>query len=145
MRGAGGRRRLVLVRHAVHGVRLGLWPRLEESGPGGSGRRRRPRGGGGVRQVQVDLHLFGGVLADQRLGDLAVDGGAGLEHALPEIAAGIAIISATFLDFSTYETFASAARKAEPTHVMGMLEKSRPMVFRPWAPKAPELNSTSII
>ncbi len=47
------------------------------------------------------------------------------------IAAGIAIISATFLDFSTYETFASAARKAEPTHVMGMLEKSRPMVYDP--------------
>jgi cytochrome c-type biogenesis protein CcmE len=47
------------------------------------------------------------------------------------IAAGIAIISATFLDFSTYETFASAAEKKEPTHVMGMLEKSRPMVYDP--------------
>jgi cytochrome c-type biogenesis protein CcmE len=47
------------------------------------------------------------------------------------IAAGIAIISATFLDFSTYETFASAAKKDEPTHVMGILEKSRPMVYDP--------------
>jgi cytochrome c-type biogenesis protein CcmE len=47
------------------------------------------------------------------------------------IAAGIAIISATFLDFSTYETFTSAARKSEPAHVMGMLEKSMPMVYDP--------------
>ena len=47
------------------------------------------------------------------------------------IAAGIAIISATFLDFSTYETFTSAAQKTEPAHVMGVLEKSRPMVYDP--------------
>jgi cytochrome c-type biogenesis protein CcmE len=47
------------------------------------------------------------------------------------IAAGIAIISATFLDFSTYETFASAAKKNEPTHVMGNLEKDLPMVYDP--------------
>jgi cytochrome c-type biogenesis protein CcmE len=47
------------------------------------------------------------------------------------IAAGIAIISATFLDFSTYETFASAAQKKEQAHVMGILEKSRPMVYDP--------------
>lgn len=47
------------------------------------------------------------------------------------IAAGIAIISATFLDFSTYETFASAAKKGEPTHVMGLLEKDLPISYNP--------------
>jgi len=47
------------------------------------------------------------------------------------IAAGIAIISATFLDFSTYETFSSAAQKKSPAHVMGVLEKSHPMVYDP--------------
>lgn len=49
------------------------------------------------------------------------------------IAAGIAIISATFLDFSTYETFASAAKKQEPTHVMGLLEKDLPINYDPVA------------
>ena len=47
------------------------------------------------------------------------------------VAAGIAIISASFLDFSTYETFSSAAQKNTPTHVMGVLEKSHPMVYDP--------------
>jgi cytochrome c-type biogenesis protein CcmE len=47
------------------------------------------------------------------------------------VAAGISIISATFLDFSTYETFTSAAKKTEPSHVMGILEKSHPMVYDP--------------
>ncbi|MEO6832129.1 MAG: cytochrome c maturation protein CcmE [Chitinophagaceae bacterium] len=47
------------------------------------------------------------------------------------IAASIAIISATFLDFSTYETFTTAAKKDAPSHVMGVLDKSRPMVYNP--------------
>lgn len=47
------------------------------------------------------------------------------------VAAGIAIISAMFLDFSEYETFASAAQKKEAAHVMGMLEKGKPMVYDP--------------
>ena len=47
------------------------------------------------------------------------------------VAAGIAIITATFLDFSTYETFISAAQKTSPAHVMGVLEKGRPMVYDP--------------
>ena len=47
------------------------------------------------------------------------------------VAAGIAIISASFLDFSTYETFYSASRKNSPSHVMGVLDKSHPMVYDP--------------
>lgn len=47
------------------------------------------------------------------------------------IAASIAIISATFLDFSTYETFTTAAKKNSPSHVMGVLDKSKPMVYDP--------------
>ncbi len=47
------------------------------------------------------------------------------------VAAGIAIISATFLDFSTYETFASASEKKIPAHVMGNLDLSRPMIYDP--------------
>lgn len=47
------------------------------------------------------------------------------------IAASIAIISATFLDFSTYETFTTAAKKNAPAHVMGVLDKSQPLVYDP--------------
>ena len=39
----------------------------------------------------VDRDLFGGVDADQRFGDLAVDGGDRLEHALAHVARLVAV------------------------------------------------------
>lgn len=39
----------------------------------------------------VDLDLFGGVDAHQRLGDLAVDGGAGFQHALAHVTRLVAV------------------------------------------------------
>ena len=47
------------------------------------------------------------------------------------VAAGIAVLVSSFGSFSTYETFASAAVKGAPAHVMGTLDKSHPMVYDP--------------
>ena len=48
------------------------------------------------------------------------------------VAAAISIISSMYLDFSTYETFASAAQKpGKQFHVMGYLETSKEMSYDP--------------
>ena len=48
------------------------------------------------------------------------------------VAAAISIISAMYLDFSTYETFASAGKQpGKQFHVMGFLEKSKAMNYDP--------------
>lgn len=48
------------------------------------------------------------------------------------VAAAISVISAMYLDFSTYETFASAAKQpGKEFHVMGYLEKSKEMTYDP--------------
>lgn len=48
------------------------------------------------------------------------------------VAAAISVISAMYLDFSTYETFASAAKRPDKQfHVMGYLEKDKAMVYDP--------------
>ncbi len=44
----------------------------------------------------------------------------------------MAAIFSSFADFSTYETFASAAKQpGQAFHVVGYLEKSRPMEYDP--------------
>ncbi len=47
------------------------------------------------------------------------------------VAAGIAVLISSFGSFSTYETFASAATKGTPAHVMGVLDKGHPMIYEP--------------
>ena len=47
------------------------------------------------------------------------------------VAAGVAVLISSFGSFSTYETFASAAAKGAPVHVMGTLDKTHPMVYEP--------------
>lgn len=52
--------------------------------------------------------------------------------ALILVAASISVVSAMFLDFSTYETFASAGQKPGKQYsVIGYLEKEKPMVYNP--------------
>lgn len=52
--------------------------------------------------------------------------------ALILVAASISVVSAMFLDFSTYETFASAAQKPGKQYsVIGFLEKEMPMHYDP--------------
>ncbi|MBS1616856.1 MAG: cytochrome c maturation protein CcmE [Bacteroidetes bacterium] len=52
--------------------------------------------------------------------------------ALILVAASISVVSAMFLDFSTYETFASAAQKPGKQYsVIGFLEKQMPMQYDP--------------
>jgi cytochrome c-type biogenesis protein CcmE len=52
--------------------------------------------------------------------------------ALILIAAAISVVSAMFLDFSTYETFKSAEQKPGKQYsVIGYLEKDKPMVYDP--------------
>lgn len=52
--------------------------------------------------------------------------------ALILVAASISVVSAMFLDFSTYETFASAAQKPGKQYtVVGFLETSKPMAYDP--------------
>src|ERR1700704_469009 len=47
-------------------------------------------------------------------------------------AVSIAVITSMFLDFSTYETFASAAQQpAREYQVIGYFEKERPVVYEP--------------
>lgn len=48
------------------------------------------------------------------------------------IAIAVAVIISLVTDFSSYETFASAARKkGEEFHVIGVLEKQKPMIYNP--------------
>lgn len=48
------------------------------------------------------------------------------------IMVSISVISATFLDFSTYETFSSAAEQPEKSfHVIGYLEKDKGIQYDP--------------
>lgn len=48
------------------------------------------------------------------------------------VAAAVAVIFANFTDFSTYETFASAAARPEKSiKVVGLLDKSHPVVHDP--------------
>ena len=48
------------------------------------------------------------------------------------VAAAIAIVVSMFGSFSTYETFASAAKQPQKQfHVMGYLDKSKAMVYDP--------------
>ncbi len=48
------------------------------------------------------------------------------------IAIAVAVIISLVGDFSTYETFASAARKkGNEFHVIGVLEKQKPMIYNP--------------
>lgn len=52
--------------------------------------------------------------------------------ALILVAASISVVSAMFLDFSTYETFATAAQKPGKQYsVIGFLEKQMPMQYDP--------------
>ena len=52
--------------------------------------------------------------------------------ALILVAASISVVSAMFLDFSTYETFTSAAQKPGKQYsVIGFLEKQMPMQYDP--------------
>lgn len=48
------------------------------------------------------------------------------------VMAAIAVISATFLDFSTYETFNSASKEPGKTfHIIGFLEKEKGINYDP--------------
>lgn len=50
------------------------------------------------------------------------------------IAIAVAVIISMVGDFSTYETFATASRKqGREIHVIGVLEKTKPMVYDPEA------------
>ncbi len=52
--------------------------------------------------------------------------------ALILVAASISVVSAMFLDFSTYETFASAEKKPGTQYsVIGFLQKEMPMHYDP--------------
>src|SRR5690606_30903488 len=48
------------------------------------------------------------------------------------IAVAISVIVSSFGDFSTYETFSSAAKnEGKSYHVIGFLEKDKPMIYDP--------------